>query len=159
MKSKLSKRFFQIFVAFSEYLNFDPETPRLNLPLACSQNLLDFYAYCYTSYIHDNFSPIIKVGTEKLQTPLFEMKAGFLCSPDQRTIRLPSDFVLSFFFSDIVVCSITWSWVTYVSFQIIFWGIIQIHLCLYWRGFLVKFRYSEKATKISSFFHFLFDIT
>ena len=53
--------------------------------------------------VHDNFFPIIKVGTEKLQTPLFEMKAGFLCSPDQRAIRLPSDFVPSFFFSDIVV--------------------------------------------------------
>jgi hypothetical protein len=49
------------------------------------------------------FSPIIKVGTEKPQTPLFEMKVGFLCSPDQRAIRLPSDFVFSFFFSDIVV--------------------------------------------------------
>ena len=89
-------------MAFSEYLNFNPETPGLNLLLACSQNLLDFFTHTVT-YIHDNFFPIIKVGTEKLQTPLFEMKAGFLCSPDQRAIRLPSDFVPSFFFSDIVV--------------------------------------------------------
>ena len=88
-------------MAFLEYLNFNPETPGLNLLLACSQNLLDFFTHTVTYMII--FSPIIKVGTEKLQTPLFEMKAGFLCSPDQRAIRLPSDFVPSFFFSDIVV--------------------------------------------------------
>ena len=102
LKSKQSKRFFQIFVAFSEYLNFNLETPGLNLLLACSQNLLDFFTLTPVTYMII-FYPIIKVGTEKLQTPLFEMKAGFLCSPDQRAIRLPSDFVLSFFFSDIVV--------------------------------------------------------
>jgi hypothetical protein len=76
-------------------MNFNPETSCVFPEL-----VRFFYAYCY---IHDNFFPIIKVGTEKLQTPLFEMKAGFLCSPDQRAIRLPSDFVPSFFFSDIVV--------------------------------------------------------
>ena len=131
MKSKPSKQFFQIFVAFSEYLNFNPETPGVNLLLACSQNLLDFfYAYCYTSYIHDNFFPHNKSWHRKApDAPLWNESWFFMFSGSedhQASFRLCS-FIFLFWYS----CSITRSWVTYVcaslykSLQIVFWGSIQ----------------------------------
>ena len=111
MKSKQLKWLFQILVAFSEYLNFNPETPGLNLLIACSQNLLDFFTHTVTYMII--FSPHNKSWHRKApDAPLWNESWFFMFSGSeghQASFRLCS-FIFLFWYS----CSITWSWVTYI---------------------------------------------
>ena len=108
-----------------------PETPWLNLLIACSQNLLDFFTNTVTPVTYMIiFSPHNKSWHRKApDAPLWNESWFFMFSGSedhQTSFRLCS-FIFLFWYSR----SITRSWVTYVcaslykSFQIIFWGSIQ----------------------------------
>ena len=129
-----------------------PETPWLNLLIACSQNLIDFFTNTVTQATYMIiFSPHNKSWHRKApDAPLWNESWFFMFSGSedhQTSFRLCS-FIFLFWYSR----SITWSWVTYVPvytnhFKLFFEEAFSIFLSDSIAP-LLKFLFSKKATKI-----------